>query len=143
MPDIHIHLLHPKLVHFPIAFFIGALGLEVISLVFKKENLHRAAVTLFVMAAFIAPLVVWSGLEEAEHLNLHHPVLGTHKRFALLTMWGSLAALPVLWVAHQRNQTAFRIVFLICLLIFAIFVTIAGHNGGRMVYEYGVGMEEQ
>ena len=142
MPEFHFHLLHPKLVHFPIAFFIGALGLEIASLVFKKENWHRAAIVIFVMAAAVTPLVVWSGLEEAEHLNLHHPVLYMHKRFALLTMWGSLAALPVLWFAHRRNKAAFRIIFLICLLIFTIFVTITGYNGGRMVYEYGVGVDQ-
>ncbi len=142
MPEFHLHLLHPKLVHFPIAFFMGALGLEIISLIFKKENLHRTAVALFVMATLVTPLVVWSGLEEAEHLNLHHPVLDTHKRFALLTMLGSFAAVPVLWVTYKRNKTAFRIVFLIFMLIFATFVTIAGHNGGRMVYEYGVGVDQ-
>ena len=142
MPEFYFHLLHPKLVHFPIAFFMGALGLEIISLVFKKESLHKAAVTLFVMATVITPLVVWSGLEEAEHLNLHHPVLDTHKRFALLTMWGSLATLPFLWFAQRRNKAIFRIIFLICLLVFAIFVTITGHNGGRMVYEYGVGVDQ-
>ena len=142
MPEFYFHLLHPKLVHFPIAFFIGALGLEIIALMFKNENLHRSALTLYVAAALITPVVVWSGLEEAEHLNLHHPILDLHRRFALLTMWGALITLPVFWIIHRRSKNIFRVIFLVCAVMIVAFVTMAGHNGGRMVYEYGVGVEE-
>ena len=32
----YVQLLHPKVIHFPIALFIGAMGMEVLSLIFKK-----------------------------------------------------------------------------------------------------------
>ena|SRR3989338_4548701 len=139
--DFHIHLLHPKLIHFPIALFLSAMGLEVLSLILKKDNLHRTALHIYILAALITPLAVLTGLQEAKHINLNHPILTTHKNFALLTMWGSLASLPILWFV-RKNTKVFRIVFLIFTLIIVIFVTIAGHNGGRMVYEYGVGVEK-
>ena len=142
MPEFYVHLLHPRLVHFPIAFFIGALALEIVSLIFKNDHLHRCAVTLYCAAALTTPLVVWSGLEEAEHLNLHHPILDLHRRFALLAMWGSLMTLPIFWIIHRRSKKMFRILFLACSIIIVTFVTIAGHNGGRMVFEYGVGVEK-
>ena len=82
----HIHLLHPKLVHFPIALFTSAMGLEVLSLCFKKESLHRTAVHIYILAALISPLVVLTGLQDAQHLHLNHPVLTIHRNFALLTM---------------------------------------------------------
>jgi uncharacterized membrane protein len=138
--DFHIYLLHPKLIHFPIALFMSAMGLEALSLVFNKDNLHRTALHIYILATLVAPLAVLTGLQEAQYLHLTHPVLTTHKTFALLTMWGSLASLPILWVL-KKNIKMFRIVFLIFTLIIATFVTIAGHNGGRMVYEYGVGAE--
>ena len=67
----HIHLLHPRVIHFPIALFIGAMGMEVLSLIFKKDNLHPTALHMYVLATVITPFVVLTGLQEAEHLHLN------------------------------------------------------------------------
>ena len=138
----HVHLLHPKVIHFPIALFIGAMGMEVVSLIFRKDNLHRTALHMYIFATVITPFVVLTGLQEAEHLHLGHPILTIHRNFALLTMWGSLVSLPILWLAKKNGEKVSRIVFIIFLLMLATFVSIAGHNGGRMVYEYGVGVDQ-
>ena len=155
----YVQLLHPKMIHFPIALFIGAMGMEVLSLIFsaiggslpdrqagalggKKDNLHRTALHMYIFATVITPFVVLTGLQEADHLHLHHPVLTIHKNFALLTMWGSLGSLLLLWLAKKKGEKILRITFIIFLLILATFVSIVGYNGGRMVYEYGVGMEQ-
>ena len=100
----YVQLLHPKVIHFPIALFIGAMGMEVLSLIFKKDNLHRTALHMYIFATVITPFVVLTGLQEAEHLHLHHPVLTIHKNFALLTMWGSLVSLPILWLAKKKAR---------------------------------------
>ncbi len=138
----YLQRLHPKVIHFPIALFIGAMGVEVLSLIFKKDNLHRTAFHMYIMATVITPFVVLTGLQEAERLHLSHPLLTIHRNFALLTMWGSLVSLPVLWLAKKKGEKVLRIVFIVFLLLLATFVSIAGHNGGRMVYEYGVGAEQ-
>ena len=138
----HVHLLHPKVIHFPIALFLGAMGMEVLSLIFKKDSLHRTAFHMYILATVITPFVVLTGLQEAEHLHLSHPILTIHRNFALLTMWGSLVSLPILWLANKKGEKVLRIVFIVFLLMLATFVSIAGHNGGRMVYEYGVGTEQ-
>ena len=138
----HVHLLHPKVIHFPIALFLGAMGMEVLSLIFKKDNLHLTALHMYIFATFITPLVVLTGLQEAEHLHLSHPILNIHRNFALLTMWGSLVSLPILWLAKKRGEKVLRIVFIVFLLMLATFVSFTGYNGGRMVYEYGVGTKQ-
>ena len=138
----HVHLLHPKVIHFPIALFIGAMGMEVLSLIFKKDNLHRTAFHMYILATVITPFVVLTGLQEAEHLHLSHPILTIHRNFALLTMWGSLVSLPMLWLAKKKSEKILRIVFIVFLLMLVGFVSITGHNGGRMVYEYGVGVDQ-
>lgn len=138
----HIQLLHPKVIHFPIALFISAMGLEVMSLLLKKEDLHKTAVNIYILATIMVPFVVWTGLSEAAQLHLNHPILAAHKRFALLTMWGSLTSLPIFWFIKKKSHKAFRIIFLLATLIITVFVSYAGHNGGRMVYEYGVGIEK-
>ncbi len=134
--------IHPKVVHFPIALFMTALGLDMVSLVLKKESLHKTALHIYVIAALMTPLVVRTGLWEEERFHLSHPVLDKHRLFALWTMWVSLMSLPVLWFIKQKSQRFFRVVFILLIIGVAGLVTLAGHNGGRMVYEYGVGVEQ-
>ena len=138
----YLEPIHPKLVHFPIALFITALGLDLASFIFRKEDFHKAAVYIYVIAALMTPLVVRSGLWEEERFHLNHPVLTKHRTFALWTMWVSLMSLPVLWFLKQKSRKFFRAFFMILLIGIAGLVTLTGHNGGRMVFEYGVGMEK-
>ena len=138
----YIQLVHPKVIHFPIALFLGAVGMEGLSLIFLKDNLHRTAFHMYILATVITPFIVLTGLQEAEHLHLSHPILTIHRNFALLTMGGSLVSLPILWLAKKKGEKVLRIIFIIFLLMLALFVSITGHNGGRMVYEYGVGVDQ-
>ena len=75
---------HPKLVHFPIALFMTAFLFEILGRFLKKDMLSQAAVLIYCFAAALTPVVVYSGLMEAARLNLHHPVLAQHKKFAFL-----------------------------------------------------------
>ena len=70
----YVHLVHPKVIHFPIALFIGAVGMEVLSLIFRKDNLHRTALHMYIFATVITPFVVLTGLQEPGHLRLNHPL---------------------------------------------------------------------
>lgn len=132
--------IHPKLVHFPIALMLTALALDVCSQIFKKEQLHKTAITIFVCAVLFTPIVVWSGLFEQDRLHMHHPVLNQHKLYAFWIMWVSLASLPILWIINKTTPKYFRIIFTLLLLSLAILVTVTAHLGGRMVYEYGAGV---
>ncbi len=134
--------LHPKLVHYPIALFTTAIGFEIASLIFRKESLHKTALNIYVFAALLTPIVVRTGLWEEERLNLGHPVLNLHRTLGLWTMWISLLSLPVLWFIKNELPRYSRIVFLFFLLGVVTFVSLTGHNGGRMVYEYGAGIEK-
>ncbi len=133
--------IHPKLVHFPIALFTTALILDILSRVFRREDLHKAAVVIYVAGALFTPAVVWAGLWEQQRLNLHHPVLEQHKLYGFITMWSSLASLPMLWFLKRTSFKFFRTAFTCLLLCMAILVTATGYFGGRMVYEYGAGVQ--
>ena len=141
MPD-YLIMLHPKIIHFPIALFITALGFDFLSLISKREDLHKAAVMIYVTAALLTPLVVRTGLWEEERLGLNHPILTLHRTFGLWTMWISLMSLPVLWFFKKEIPGYFRWIFLILLIVIVRLVSITAHNGGRIVYEYGVGVEK-
>ncbi len=132
---------HPVVVHFPIALFISALFFKLAGLAFRKESFQNTAVYLYVFAALITPWIVRSGGWEADRMNLHHPLLDAHERFALWTMWTSLMSLPVLWFIRKEYPKYFSIIFLVVVLLTAGCVVLTGDRGGRMVYEYGVGMK--
>lgn len=131
---------HPKVVHFPIALFITALGLEVSSWIFNRDSLHKSAWHLYIVAAFLSIVVVRTGIWEEERLHLHHPVLELHETYALWTMWISLGALPMLWILKRMAQKIFRVVFALVLVVISGLITFTAHQGGRLVYEYGVGV---
>ena len=134
--------LHPMVVHFPIALFLIALVLDILSFITKKENFHQSALTLYVIATLMTPLVVRTGIMEATKIGLSHPLLDKHRTFALWTMWTSLMSLPLLWLIKKESAKYFRILFLVFLVATSILVSIGADKGGRMVYEYGVGIEE-
>lgn len=134
--------LHPMIVHFPIALFIMALALDILSFITKKKTFHHSALTLYVIAALMTPLVVRTGIWEAEKLGLSHPLLDQHRQYATWLMWVSLMSLPLLWLIKKEASKYFRILFLIFLITTSILVSIGADKGGRMVYEYGVGVEE-
>ena len=89
----------------------------------------------------MTPIVVWAGLWEQERLHLHHPVLEQHKLYAFGTMWLTLISLPVLWFLKKGPLKVFRIFFTCLLLSLTILVTVTGYWGGKMVYEYGAGVQ--
>ena len=134
----HFHL-HPIIVHFPIALFITAFGLEILSLLFKRENLHQIAwcnYLLGILAMIAAVLAAWRDGE-----TLKHPVFYIHRNFAYATLIFALVSGAVLLQIKKRAKKFFRIAFFIALLLTATLVAITGYYGGRLVYEYGVGVE--
>lgn len=134
--------LHPKVVHFPIALFITAFLFEILSLVSKKEALHKSALTIYMAATLLTPLVVATGLWEEKRLHLHHPLLERHELSGLLTMGISLISLPIIWFIKKRAALFFRTIFLMFLILITLSVTITAHLGGEMVYEYGIAVEK-
>ncbi len=137
-----LYPIHPKLVHFPIALVVSAMGMQGLGLLLKKDLLCKGAWLMFVLAVIAIPVVVFSGLLEANRLHLHHPVLNVHKLFAFWAMGLSLVALAFLWFMRIKNNKNFQITFLIVLFLVSSLVGLAAYQGGRMVYEYGVGVSQ-
>ncbi len=133
--------IHPAVVHFPIALFVTAFVFEAISLGGKKESFHQAAKYVFIFASLMTLLAVQTGLWELQKYKLHHPVARTHQNFAFLTLGLSLAAVSLLFLERRFSVKFSRFTFLILSGIIVVFVLTAAYNGGRLVYEYGIGVE--
>lgn len=135
----HFHL-HPLIVHFPIALFITAFGIEVLSLIFNKESLHQAAwhdYVLGVLATVAAVLAAWWDKE-----NVKHPVFYSHRALAYWTQGVALFSGAILPLVRRKSKKAFRIIFFIFLILTTTLVSITGYYGGKLVYEYRVGIQE-
>ena len=132
--------LHPKLVHFPIALFATALIFELLGRFCKKELISQAAVLIYVFAAVFTPMVVLSGLAEQARLHLNHPFMTQHKNLGLLTLGIALSSLPVLWWCHKNLPKFFPNIFLLVLIAVTTTVLLTSHFGGKMVYDYAVGV---
>ncbi len=132
--------LHPKLVHFPIAFFLGAWFLDALSRVLKRESVYKAAMCIYVMAAFSSLLAVLSGLQEADHLHLKHPILYAHRNYALALLAVAWVGMVLLWAMRKKDPNVVRRVFTIACWMTSALVIAAAYFGGEMVYEYGIGV---
>ena len=135
----NIHF-HPIIVHFPIALFISALGLEVLSLIFKKDALHQAAWYNYILAVLAAFAAVLSALIDGE--TLKHTVFYTHRALGWWTLGIAFLSAPFLFYIKKKSLKLFKVLFFIFLIILASLVSLTGYYGGRLVYEYGVGVEE-
>lgn len=138
MMEIFEHL-HPKLVHFPIAFFVGAWIFLVISQLFKKEQIFKAAIYAYYMAALFSLPSAVSGLLEAEELHLSHPILYAHRNYAIALIIVSFVGLLLMWI-RRKDVQAQRITFILSCWVCVLLVAMAGYYGGEMVYEYGIGV---
>ncbi len=132
--------LHPVIVHFPIALFISALGLEILSLIFKKEGFHQAAWYNYILGIAAAFAAVLSALIDGE--TLKHTVFYTHRALGYWILGVAFLSSTVLFFAKKKSLQIFRILFLISLIVISLLVSVTGYYGGRLVYEYGVGVEE-
>ncbi len=134
--------LHPILVHFPIAFFTGAFFLQAGYLIFRKESMRQAAFWFYGLAVCFTPLTLWTGLTEEWKHHLSHPVLTMHKNFAFFVLGVSFVSIPVLWVFHKKYKRTFDYVLMFFMVLLVAGTLVTAYNGGRLVYEYGVGVEQ-
>ena len=135
----HFHL-HPLVVHFPIALFITALVTEILSILLKKETFHKIAYYnyfLGILGAIAAVIAAWWDGE-----TLKHPVFYTHKNLAYWTTGVALTSGIVLPLVKIKSKKIFRIIFFTSLILTVSLVSITGYYGGKLVYEYGIGVEK-
>lgn len=144
-PDMwRIELLHPPLVHFPIAFLLLGTALELVAIIRAAERrpaLRDTARLLFVLGAIGAWLAVWSG-EEAEHIVnrviCDPTVTEEHEEWGLIATWiftaTALLAIGRNRLTAQRVITTLIIIGSVCGSGALVYT---GHLGATLVYQQG------
>ncbi len=136
-------LLHPMLVHFPIALFITSVLFDVLGVWLKHESLREGALWLLVLGVLTGLAAFASGdlaAEAAEKAGVAESLIETHEHLAGATV-GLFGALLV-WRLLLRNRFSPRtqIAYLMVAIVGLGLLSATGHYGGSLVYEHGVGV---
>lgn len=144
--------IHPLLVHFPIAILSVAVLFDFISFFLAKRHrwwTKEATLTLYAIGALTAIVVYFTGQAAADAVFLPaeaQSVLNTHADWAWWTVWfyGIYAAARLLAVrmTPARHHLVLHLGFFALSLVGIYLLYNTGDNGGRMVFEHGVGVQK-
>ncbi len=138
----HLQNIHPLVIHFPIAFLMGAAFFYFSAWVFKKDDFAKAGFWVLLLGALSLSVAVGTGLYAEQGvmvaLDVRQKILLPHKQFMIAT--AVLCALVTLWALVRRPfPKKGRIVFLGLLLAMVLTMTIGADFGGQLVYDYNAG----
>jgi uncharacterized membrane protein len=138
--------LHPLVVHFPIAWWIGAVLVDLISLMFPRAAwANTTASVLYPAGALSAAMTFLTGRQAAATVHMPgmaHPLVQEHWNWALVTLvlFVGVAGIRVsVALANPRSSRWVRMALAAAALAAMVSLFETGERGARLVYEHGVG----
>jgi uncharacterized membrane protein len=129
-------------VHFPIAFLVGAALFYALAWSFKKDNLAFAGFMLLILGTLSAGAAVGTGLYAEDGVMVSRSVrahlLTHHENFMLATL-GLSIALSVWAMLKRPFPNKRRLLFVLLFLILLGVLSVGADYGARMVYDYNAG----
>lgn len=138
----HLQNIHPLVIHFPIAFLIGAAFFYFGAWIFKKEDFAGTAFLLLIVGALSLVASVATGLYAEQGvmvaLSVRENLLKPHKNYMLGTL--GICLILTFWALIARPfPKKGRILFLLLFLTMVGLMAIGADFGGRLVYDYNAG----
>ena len=138
-----LHLLHPAVVHFSVAFLLAGGLCEAFGIFTGREPLERFGGTLVVVGTItLLPTVITGFLAE---FSLTIPegtadAISLHQRLGLATF--ALFLVTLLWKAWGggRVPAGQRLPYALLVLVGVVLVAAVAATGGHMVYRLSVGI---
>lgn len=130
--------LHPKIIHFPIAFLMVYPILELIAYLSKKEFFSKAAILFLLIGVFAAVLAVLTGnqafISISNMSENTEEIFTLHETYASLTMWFFSVVLVLRYylTTKKRFTPKLHLIFVIASVIGLYFVYQAGNYGGKL-----------
>ena len=135
-------ILHPAIVHFPIALLIASVVLDACGVGFRRLSLTQAGFYTLIIGSLGATAAVLSGPEHAAKDAASLTILHRHELFAALTVLCCLIMVGMrlgnaegLFGAGVFGYLALGVVLIVCIVL-------TGYFGGQMVYDHGVGVSQ-
>ena len=140
MPNIH-----PLVIHFPIVLLLGAVFFEFLGHIFGNDYVKKTAkVTLLfgTLSLAVAVLTGWLAHQTVPHSEHSYPVIETHQLLGFLALGGfsGAALFKFILVPKYKSCWIYRI-YLLLSLASIVALILGAHYGGKLVYEYGVGVK--
>lgn len=129
---------HPMLVHFPIAFYLGALGLDVLSRIGTFPFAPTAATWLIFAAIVGSAAAATTGLVDRSTMKPGSRVrtMATrHMLFQYAALVFFLVSLIVRW--SDRHQAESSVAWILLEAVGVLVMAIGADIGGQMVYKLG------
>lgn len=138
----HLQNIHPMVVHFPIAFLIGAALFYLLAWVTKSEKLAVTAFMLLILGTVSAAAAVGTGLYAEDGVMVSKSVrahlLETHEKLMLATL--VISFVLAVWALFGRPfPQKGRLFFILLFLVFLGVMSVGADYGARMVYDYNAG----
>lgn len=138
----HLQNIHPLVVHFPLAFLAGAVGLYVLAWVARRDGWAWLPFWLLLLGTLATGVAVATGLRAEPGVMVARSVraelLEPHKDLMLTTL--ALAVLLTGWAIVARPlPRRGRVLFVLLLLALLAVMTRGADYGGRMVNDYNAG----
>jgi len=138
----HLQNIHPLVVHFPIAFLVGAALFYFLSWIFRNQTFATTAFLLLILGTLFAGAAVATGLYGEEGVMVSRSVrehlLEPHEKLMLTTLGVSIG-LTIWAVIGRPFPEKKRLLFLYFLLVLLGMMTVGADYGARMVYDYNAG----
>ncbi len=138
----HLQNIHPLVVHFPIAFLVGAALLYFLSWIVRNQTFGTTAFHFLILGTLAAGAAVGTGLYGEEGVMVSRSVrehlLEVHEELMLVTL--GLSVVLAGWALIARPfPVKKRLLFLFSLLVLLGVLTVGADYGARMVYDYNAG----
>ena len=147
-----IQNIHPMFVHFPIAFFLGALAMEGLAL-FWRDKYHDVSTWMLYLGTLMAVLTVPTGflamdniaaVDPRGHNAPGHDFIHIHGDWMVgVTAASLLLSGYLFWVDKKQRPRGFRWGFFLGLLVLCLLLTLGADRGARLVYEFGTGINSK
>jgi uncharacterized membrane protein len=138
----HLQNIHPLVVHFPIAFLVGAAFFYFLSWIFRNQTFATTAFLLLILGTLAAGAAVGTGLYGEEGVMVSRSVrehlLEVHEELMLVTFGLSIVLSAWAFIVRPFPKKG-RFLFLLLFLILLGIMTVGADYGARMVYDYNAG----
>ncbi len=138
--------IHPLIIHFPIALLSLAVGLTVLGVVYYKEWIIKSTLGLLAIGSAGALASYISGRSAADSIGLNlkaEVAIGTHSNWGLYTLiyFGVFTLIfYLIKFILKKEEILIRIILAVLALIGFLIVGQTAEYGGRLVFEYGLGV---
>jgi uncharacterized membrane protein len=140
---------HPLFVHFPIAFFFGAVFVEGIAIA-RDERLHLVTTWMLYLGTFCAILAASTGFiaeysvaahDPRGHNSPGHEFVHIHRAWMIsVTLFSVLVSAYLFWINVRKRWSSHRWALVTALFVLCMVVSMGADRGARLVYEFGTGV---